>query len=76
MSTNYRPYENLAAAIVLAAVSDYRSALKRLKRMPEDPKAREKRLEIEEFFFSEEFRILSNLEPEMLAGRLSGEVYP
>ena len=76
MSTNYRPYENRAAAIVLAAVDDYRSALKRLKRRPEDHKAREKRLEIEEFFFSEEFRILSNLEPEMLAGRLSREVCP
>lgn len=76
MSTNYRPYENLAEAIILAAVSDYRSALKRLKRRPEDPKAREKRLEIEAFFFSEEFRILSNLEPEMLAGRLCREVNP
>ena len=76
MSTNYRPYENLAEAIILAAVSDYRSALKRLKRRPEDPKAREKRLEIEAFFFSEEFRILSNLEPEMLAGRLCWEVNP
>ena len=76
MSADCRPYENLAAAIVLAAVDDYRSALKRLKCRPEDPEANDRLIENEEFFFSEEFRILSDIEPEMLAGRLCREVNP
>lgn len=73
MSANNQPYLNLASAIVLMAAKDYRSALKRLKGRPEDERAMAKRLEIEEFFFSDEFQLLSNLEPELLISKLHEE---
>ena len=74
MSANNQPYLNLASAIVLMAAKDYRSSIKRLKGRPEDERATAERLEIEEFFLSDEFQLLSNLEPELLISKLCQEV--
>ena len=74
MSANNQPYLNPASAIVLMDAKDCRSSLKRLKGRPEDERATAERLEIEEFFHSDEFQLLSNLEPELLISRLCQEV--
>ncbi len=37
------PYQNLANAIVLQAVRDYRSALRRLRKNPQNREAKEER---------------------------------
>ena len=56
------PYENLANAIILQAVSDYRMA----------KKSRNKRVEAEvlRFFRSQWFGVLTEVEPEYLIRRL------
>ena len=66
---NYNPYQELANAIVLQAVDEYRLALRdRLK-------YGEGRLkEIEVFFFSGGFSVLTNLNPRWLVARLKQEV--
>ena len=46
------PYERLANAIVLQAVSDYRVALKKIKAHPKNREAISEALEIEKFFRS------------------------
>ena len=46
------PYENLANAIVLQAVKDYRDALKRLKKKPRNQTAMSDAMECERFFRS------------------------
>ena len=68
------PYENLANAIVLQAVKDYRQALKRLKVYPNDSKALSEKREVEQFFRSEWFEALTNVDPGMLISRLCKEV--
>ena len=59
--------EALANAIILQAVKDYRKALKR------DDCVRQK--EIERFFRSEWFSVLTKIDPEMLIRKLEEEVY-
>ena len=46
------PYENLANAIVLQAVKDYRDSLKRLKKKPGNQAAMSDAMECERFFRS------------------------
>ena len=46
------PYERLANAIVLQAVSDYRVALKKIKAHPKNREAISEALEIEKFFLT------------------------
>ena len=50
------PYERLANAIILQAVTDYRAALKRVKRNPKDRERMDESLRIERFF---PFRLVS-----------------
>jgi hypothetical protein len=50
------PYENLANAIVLQAVKDYRDALKRLKKKPQNKAAMADAMECERFFRSPWYR--------------------
>lgn len=59
--------EALANAIILQAVKDYRKALKR------DDCGRQK--EIERFFRSEWFSVLTKVNPEILIQKLAEEVY-
>lgn len=68
------PYEELANAIVLQAVKDYREALGILRFSPKDKDAGISKNEIERFFRSGWFGLLTNINPEMLISRLRKEV--
>ena len=67
-------YNALRDAIILRAVEDYRTALKILSRNPENKAALSMRQEVEEFFRSDWFGKLTDLNPELLITRLSAEV--
>ena len=69
------PYENLANAIVLQAVKDYRDALKRLKKKPSNQAAMSDAMECERFFRSGWFQTLTSLDGEVLIEKLHREVY-
>ena len=68
------PYERLANAIVLQAVSDYRSALKKIKAHPKNREAISEALEIEKFFRSGCYSILTDVDGEYLIRRLQDEI--
>lgn len=67
-------YEELANAIILQAVKDYRDAVERLKYTPDDKSAQHDKRSIERFFRSEWFSILSDLNGELLLKKLKEEV--
>lgn len=67
------PHENLATAIVLLAVSDYRKALKRIEKMPDDVDTGIEISDIERFFKSEWFDLLSPLDGNFLIDKLRRE---
>ncbi len=68
------PYEKLANAIVLSAVKDYRTALKKLARRPKDRNSLDMKAECERFFRSGWFGTLTGIDPEMLIQKLQSEV--
>lgn len=68
------PYENLANAIILRAVDDYRDSLKRLASFPHDRDSRRTKAEVERFFRSGWFSTLTTLDPEVLIKKLNEEV--
>jgi len=67
-------YERLSNAIVLQAVKDYRNALKRLKKHPQNEKALNTKREVERFFRSDWYASLTTVDPEMLITKLKKEV--
>ena len=67
-------YENLANAIILQAVKDYRMALKSLKANPRTRTAMAGKDEIERFFRSDWFSVLTSVDGEMLIRSLQMEV--
>lgn len=67
-------YENLANAIILQAVKDYRMALKSLKANPRNRTAMADKDEIERFFRSDWFSVLTSVDGEMLIRSLQIEV--
>jgi hypothetical protein len=67
------PWERLANAIVLSAVSDYRAALRKLKRNPQNQDAMSDAMAIERFFQSGWFSILTSVDGEYLMDRLRKE---
>ena len=68
------PYEKLANAIVLQAVSDYRAALKKVKKNSNNRDAIDGSLQIEKFFRSEWYQTLTSVDGEYLIDRLRKEV--
>lgn len=72
--SDIRNYENLANAIILQAVKDYRVALKCLKRNPGDRDAQADRDEIERFFRSKWYQALTDVDGERLIRMLTREV--
>ena len=54
-------YTDLANAIIEQAVRDYVKTLKKLKRNPDNKKAKEDLRELESFLFSEWYRVLTDL---------------
>lgn len=67
------PYERLANAIILSAVRDYRSALKRLARDPKSKYANEEVKDLERFFLSQWYQMLTEVDGEMLIDKLREE---
>ncbi len=67
-------YENLANAIILQAVNDYRMALKSLKANPRNRTAMADKDEIERFFRSGWFTVLTSVACETLIRSLTMEV--
>ncbi|AHM55875.1 hypothetical protein EAL2_c05730 [Peptoclostridium acidaminophilum DSM 3953] len=68
------PYEDLANAIVLLAVKDYRDALKKLMKHPRHESAKRTKAEVERFLRSDWYRELTAVEPEILLRKLKEEV--
>ena len=67
-------YERLANAIILQAVSDYRTALKKIKANPKNRQAIDEALEVERFFRSQWYQQLTSVDGEYLIRRLQDEV--
>ena len=67
-------YEKLANAIVLQAVSDYRAVLKKVKKNPKNRDSIDGVLQIEKFFRSEWYQVLTSVDGEYLIDRLRKEV--
>mgnify|MGYP000892875077 CR=1 FL=1 len=66
-------YENLANAIVLQAVKDYRSALKKLKKYPCHKESEYTKREVERFIRSGWYSCLTSIDGEMLIAKLREE---
>ncbi|AHM55826.1 hypothetical protein EAL2_c05240 [Peptoclostridium acidaminophilum DSM 3953] len=67
-------YTKLANAIILQAVKDYRDALRRLAKHPYNNMALSEKQEVERFFRSDWFEVLTSIDPEMLIRKLNAEV--
>ena len=68
------PYEKLANAIILQAVSDYRRALRKVKKNPNNRDAIDGALQIERFFRSEWYQVLTSVDGKYLIEKLREEV--
>lgn len=66
--------ENLANAIVLQAVKDYRDALNKLQKYPRNADARAMKNDCEKFFRSSWYQTLTSVDGEMLMQKLKAEV--
>ena len=67
------PYENLANGIVLRAVDDYRDALRDLRVNPSYPDALRTVSEVERFFRSGWFSVLTSVDGVLLLEKLQKE---
>lgn len=67
------PYENLAQAVILQAVKDYRTARKELKYHPKSKDTKLMIQDCERFFRSEWFGVLTSVDGQMLLRRLQEE---
>lgn len=70
---NDEAYEKLGNAIVLQAVKDYRAACKSLRSSPGNIVAKTTVREVERFFHSELFSVITELDPDMLLIKLKQE---
>ena len=68
------PYERLANAIVLQAVSDYRTVLQKIRKNTKNKEAVGEALQIEKFFLSQWYQTLTSVDGEYLINRLRKEV--
>jgi len=66
-------YLDLANAIIVQAVKDYRGAMSVIKRYPRNTAAKSIKKETEEFFLSEWFRNLTNVDGARLLKKLQEE---
>ena len=67
-------YQNLANAIVLTAVTDYRKALHMLSLYSENNTARSQKKRIVQFFRSGYYKLLTSVDGEILISKLNEEV--
>lgn len=68
------PYERLANAIILSAVSDYRAALRRIKKSPDNHLAIDEALQIEKFFRGQWYQCLTSVDGDFLISKLQEEI--
>jgi hypothetical protein len=68
MNKNYGadPYENLANAIVAQAARDYLTALKKLKKNPGNRTAMDDAMQLEKFFHSGWYGVLTSIDGDYL----------
>lgn len=69
------PYKNLANAIILFAVRDYKKYLKIIKKYPRDISTRNRARAIERFFRSDYFNVLTDIDPEFLITKIKKEIF-
>ena len=67
-------YEELANAIVVQAVVDYRMAANRLEKHPQDKMQKHTQQEVLRFFRSDWFGMLTTLDSEVIIEKLAKEV--
>ena len=67
-------YEKLARAIIVQAAKDYRRALRKLAVEPENEKALAMKSEVEEFFCSDWFQVLTHADGKKIMDELYREV--
>lgn len=67
-------FSNLAEAIILQAVKDYRDALRTLKKYPYSIEANKIKSNVERFFRSRWYSELTNIDGKMLIKKLREEV--
>ena len=72
--SDIKNYEDLANAIILQAVKDYRLALQALKAHPKNKSALADKDEVERFFRSQWFTVLTSIDGETLIRSLIQEV--
>ena len=63
-------YQALANGIIEQAVKDYRDALRRLKKHQDDKAAMKEAMELEEFFHSSWYEVLTQVRSSYLMNRL------
>ncbi|MCD8021501.1 MAG: hypothetical protein LUF30_00445 [Lachnospiraceae bacterium] len=68
------PEQALCNAIIIQAVKDYRIALKALKRNPNSMAALDTKREVERFFRSQWYMVLTDVDGEFLIRKLNEEV--
>ena len=68
------PYEDLANAIVLLAVKDYRDALKKLMKHPRHESAKRTKAEVERFLRSDWYRELTSVDGDYMLKKIRSEV--
>ena len=68
------PYERLANAIILQAASDYRRDLKKLKKIPQNKETLNDAVQIEKFFHSPWYQVMTTVDGEFLIQKLRKEI--
>lgn len=68
------PYKDLANAIIIKACNDYRTALKRVKKNPENKDTINEALSLERFFKSPWYQVLTSVDGEFLIRKIRAEV--
>lgn len=68
------PYEALSNAIILQAVNDYRVALKKLKKNPDNKDAIHEVISVEKFFRSPWYESLTSVDGEFLIRKIRAEI--
>ena len=74
MYTRRDEWSDLAEAIILKAVDDYRHTGKRLLAKPDDGRLTLRKAEIEKFFLSSWFQVLTDLDGKLLLQKLQAEI--
>ena len=69
-----KEWEELANAIIIRAVEDYRDSRWRVRNLPDQVEAREMIIEIEEFLLSPWFALLTDVDGKWLLKKLKEEV--